>query len=627
MKNINYTILFCFLFGFGFTSIGQNNDEILREVKSIAEERKEKVQNFLSSNNVPETYKEGEVIYEIHDVVNGKPIYVSTDNSGAASDTRTANLLPGGSMGLSLEGEDMIIGVWEVGGITNVDHVEYNESGEESRIIIKDNTSNATFHSTHVTGTIAANGINADAKGMAPKSTVWNYNTSNVTNELTDAIATGNILLSNHSYGVSIVQDSGNLPAEFMGSYGSDARQWDLLMNASPFHLAVFSAGNNGNDEYEGGLAPNYDKLTGEKNSKNNMVVANVASVTYFGNLVIANLNSSSSRGPSDDGRIKPDISGMGTNIFSTAHTENNAYATATGTSMSGPGVAGSLLLLQELYNNEYGQYLKSSTLKALALNTASDAGNTGPDASYGWGILHSERAANAILDKGNGESVISIQTLADGETFTFQVTAAGGQDIKAMIAWNDPAGTAINNTVNSPTPALVNDLDLRVKKDQNTFLPWKLQLSDVTAPAIKADNIVDNVEQVIVTNPVGGNVYDVEITHKGSLTNGQQEVSIIVTGISATTLSNENFNKDLELNYWPNPAADYINISFDEATLGKDAIIKVYDLTGKQVITEKISGKQGNAYQLDVSKLRQGTYIMNITSSNGSYNSKLIKK
>ncbi|GGE24009.1 S8 family serine peptidase [Psychroflexus planctonicus] len=628
MKEIMKIVLFSILVLMGVQINAQltSDRNIRAEIKSITKERIERVEEYLKSNDAPRTKTKGHVIQVIHDIVDGKPIYRSTDNAGAADNTFTSSLWPGGSLGLDLEGENLVVGVWEVGGITRTSHVEYaDELG--SRVIVKDGSGNQTFHSTHVTGTIAASGLNTESRGMAPKSIVWNYNTNNVTSEIADAIDEINLLISNHSYGVSIVQDNGTLPVSYMGAYNNDARTWDLIANNNPFHLAVFSAGNNGNDQYEGGLAPNFDKLTGEKNSKNNMVVANVSSVTYFGDLIISSINNSSSRGPSDDGRIKPDIGGMGTDILSTGNQADDAYGTATGTSMAGPGVAGSLILLQELFNNEYGQFLKSATLKAVALNTASDAGNAGPDATYGWGILNSEKAANAILDKEAGSSVVSEQNLSEGETITFQVTANGDEAIKAMIVWNDPAGTAINNTENSPTPALVNDLDLRVTLNQETFLPWKLQLSDVTAPAIKEDNIVDNVEQVIVDNPTAGTVYTVEISHKGSLTNNQQDVSVVVTGIDSTTLNNEDFVSEFDLNYWPNPAENYINISFGDNLLANDGIIRIYDLMGKLVHQEKVNKKQDNNLRVDVSNLNKGTYIMNITTGNSNYNSKFIKK
>ena len=98
-----------------------------------------------------------------------------------------------------------------------------------------------------------------------------------------------------------------------------------------------------------------------------------------------------SSWGPTDDGRIKPDIVGIGENILSASSNSDDAYVTLTGTSVSAPNVAGSLLLLQEYYaRKNYGFMMRSSTLKGLALHTANEAGTTqGPDYQFGWGLLN----------------------------------------------------------------------------------------------------------------------------------------------------------------------------------------------------------------------------------------------
>lgn len=626
-KEIIFSI--CFALGMSFGLHAQNDkSEARREIERISAERENRVEQFLNSHtDVKRKIVRNNEIHVIFDVVNGQPVYRSTNsNAQAAVNIKTDVLQPGGSLNLNLEGEGMDVGIWEVGGTTLTTHVEFIDNNASSRILLPDNNSNATFHSTHVTGTIGAQGINPDAKGMAPKSNLLVYDVNSVESEVADAALDQDFLISNHSYGVAVLQDNGQtISPTIMGAYTSSARQWDLIANDAPYHLAVFAAGNSGNDEYEGGLAPNFDKLTYDKNAKNNLVVANVASVTYFGDLIISNVNSSSSRGPSDDGRVKPDIGGMGTNILSTASSANNSYGTATGTSMASPGVAGSLLLLQELYNNEFGEYLKSSTLKALALNTASDAGNAGPDATYGWGIMNTEAAALAILDKESQNSIISLQTLNNNETISFEVTADGSEDLKIMIGWNDPAGNPINNTVNSPTPALVNDLDLRISYNGETFLPWKLQLSDVTAPAIKGDNLVDNYEQVIVENPVAGAVYTIEINHKGNLVNAQQEVSVIGTGLTATTLSNEKFEQEYGMSIWPIPTKNQLNVTFKNEIAG-EANASIFDITGRRVFNENLPRLTSNE-SFDVSNLNEGTYILRIETKQGLITKKFIKK
>ena len=94
--------------------------------------------------------------------------------------------------------------------------------------------------------------------------------------------------------------------------------------------------------------------------------------------------------GPTDDGRIKPDISAKGgKHVFLYWSIKRfSSYArNFSGTSMSAPNVSGSLLLLQQHYNDLNGEYMLASTLRALALHTADEAGFApGPDYRFGLG-------------------------------------------------------------------------------------------------------------------------------------------------------------------------------------------------------------------------------------------------
>ena len=170
-------------------------------------------------------------------------------------------------------------------------------------------------------------------------------------------------------------------------------------------------------------------------------------------------INSSSSQGPSDDGRIKPDITGNGTDVYSTSNATNFSYASLTGTSMAAPNVSGTLLLLQQYYNELKGNYMKASTLKALACHTADEAGNIGPDPIFGWGLLNAKKAAETIFSSSEPlpSAIINELTINQGETYTIQVSASAGTKLEATICWTDPAGIARDSQLNSPSPALVN--------------------------------------------------------------------------------------------------------------------------------------------------------------------------
>jgi len=96
----------------------------------------------------------------------GFPLYYITNNNTiAAATTRANQLWPGGSSGLNLSGSSANmknkLGIWDGAAVLGT-HVEL-----AGRVTQKDNPSSTADHSTHVTGTMMASGVNPAAKGMA----------------------------------------------------------------------------------------------------------------------------------------------------------------------------------------------------------------------------------------------------------------------------------------------------------------------------------------------------------------------------------------------------------------------------------------------------------------------------
>ena len=531
-------------------------NQLFQDVKQREIREKAEVEEYAKNNNLP-IYRENKSggFDQLMRVVDGIPLYYSIDNAEAAISTRVPYLRTGGGLGLNLTGTGMVPRVWDGGPIHN--HQEY-----AGRITLVDGTirTSNSFHAIHVTGTILATGINAAAKGMAPAATARTFDWTNDQSEVITE-ATNGMLLSNHSYGTPITNPTTgvNLPAWYMGAYSQDAYDWDVIAYTFPNYLPVMSAGNDGSNN--GNATPTtagYDKLNGNKNSKNILTVANArdGAVDASGNLTVVSgaIHSSSSQGPTDDNRIKPDVTGdgagTGSGIFSTGNGAGTGgtttqYSTMLGTSMAAPNVTGTLTLLQEHYNNVNSNFMRASTLKGLACHTATDKGRVGPDAQYGWGYLDAKKSAEAIT--GNGlTSWISEETLSQGQTITMQFVATGaGTPLLGSICWTDVADQAkINNgVVNEAIADLTNDLDIRITQAANTYYPWKL-MPLATANATRAgDNAVDNVERINIDAPVAGTVYTVSVTHKGNLVNGPQKFSLIVTGVTSNftfkTLSN----------------------------------------------------------------------------------------
>ena len=501
----------------------------------------------------------------------GFPIYFTTnDNIISAATTSTNTVQPGGSLGLNLSGSSSFLNnklaVWDGGAVYRF-HQEF--SGKT--ITIAD-TSSIIDHATHVAGTMLAKGVYPPVKGMAfNASTLLSYDFNNDVAEMSKA-APG-LLLSNHSYGElgGWVFDDGfnrwewyGIPGDTVdytfGFYGDHTQAFDQVAYNAPYYLIVEAAGNAhgstgpavGQDYYgyksasdqtfvDKGPRPvsissnnGYDCISSTANAKNILTVGAVDPLPY-GPANSQGITTAyfSSWGPTDDGRVKPDIVGNGLNVLSTGSNSTTSYITLSGTSQAAPNITGSLYLLQEYYaQKNSGAFMRAATLKGLACHTAFDAGNVGPDYIYGWGLLDMKTAAQAITDNGT-KSQIKENTLAQGATQTFNVVASGNGPLMATISWTDPAGSITpDGTINDRTPKLVNDLDIRISDGTNTFMPWVLDPNNPSATATTGDNIRDNVEQVYVAGAIPGKSYIIKVSHKGTLMSGSQAYSLIVTGI-----------------------------------------------------------------------------------------------
>jgi len=520
----------------------------------------------------------------------GFPIYLKTDNNTtAAATTGTNTVQPGGSTGLNLSGSGTAINnklaIWDGGSVFR-GHQEF-----AGKTITLHDSVGVIDHATHVSGTMIAKGVYAPAKGMAfNAATLQSYDFDNDVAEMS-AAASG-LLLSNHSYGDAAgwyFNDSENhwewygLPGDSVdysfGFYGSRTQDWDKIAYNAPYYLIVESAGNSradtgpavGEDYYgyasktnqtlvdkgprPAGISSNdgYDVIATTGNAKNILTVGAVNSLingpASSSDISIAYF---SSYGPTDDGRIKPDIVGDGVDVLSTGSGSSTSYITLSGTSMSAPNVTGSLYLLQEYYaQKNSGKFMRAATLKGLACHTAFDAGNVGPDYIYGWGLLDMRKAAQAITDD-DGKSLIKENILQQGQKQTYNVVASGNGPLAVTISWTDPAGTATaDGTVNSRTPKLVNDLDVRVSDGTTTYSPWVLDPLNPSVAAKTGDNILDNIEQVYIPGVVAGKAYTITVSNKGTLQAGSQDFSLIATGVGGSPYcaSNPLSNADSRVN------------------------------------------------------------------------------
>ncbi|MFO7723821.1 MAG: S8 family serine peptidase [Bacteroidales bacterium] len=337
-------------------------------------------------------------------------------------------------------------------------------------------------HGDHCAGTIlGAGNLNPLAMGMAPAADLVVYSASNYP-------GFDSIFTQYQSLGIRLTSTSYSDGCN--AGYTNRTATMDEQIRTMPELMHIFSAGNNGTQNCSYGAGSGWGNITGgHKMGKNVIAVANV---TYKDELA-----NSSSRGPAHDGRIKPDVSALGTNVFSTS--ENNTYATKTGTSMACPGTTGTLALLYDAYNRHHGGNPHGGLMKSILMNTADDLGNPGPDFKFGYGRINAGRAGKVIKD-----TLWHTDLISQGDSLTYNLTVpAGTKDLRIMLYWTDYEGVV--NT----TKALVNDLDLRVIAPDSTWLPWVLNhlpnATTLNANATRKNDTLNNAEQITLVNPTSG--------------------------------------------------------------------------------------------------------------------------
>lgn len=617
MKKIYLLLLLVCLVMLTPTQQTQNTDPYQAYLEAIQTEsvaQEERIVQYLQENPQAESHYIGAHGQDValYDVIDGKPFYVENHNADAAEASGIDKLHTDGGLNLDLDGSGVVIGYWDNASPLAA-HLEFTDDSDPAnpfqRVVVLEASQNANNHATHTIGTIAAKGDDAGAKGMAPAVFVKAYlrggNDLNEVGSEVDA-ASDPIILSYHPYSGAYVvpQNPANglntaTNAWQLGAYPGPARQWDVLMSTRPFYLHINSAGNNGDEDnnVNGLIADSeYDKLAQfGTTSKNNLVVANASpTLDASGNFVSATIFSTSSQGPTDDLRIKPDIAADGDGVRSTL--ANGAYGTSNGTSRSGAVVTGAAALLQQYHNDQTASFMWGSTLKGLLLHTAiDDATNVGPDPHFGWGFMDAAAAVDVMethFDPDDDTALLEQNSLVEGTTdsYSLSFTADANAEVRATLCWTDLPGTAVSGgTFNDPAAVLVNDLDIVISSSGGTnYYPWRLEIdgSNIIATKVGA-NFKDPIERIDFVSPMA-DTYTLTVSYVDDLgANGvgaegdQQDYSLILSGITGlVTLPQDTINNPAPFIIYPNPSTDgsfYVEYGPTATTLS------VYGLDGRE--------------------------------------------
>ncbi|MFA9453244.1 MAG: S8 family serine peptidase [Candidatus Aminicenantaceae bacterium] len=409
----------------------------------------------------------------------------------------------------NISGKRIRVGIWDEGPVGS--HVDL-----EGRVTIVE-IGEISDHATHVSGTIGGKGLlDPRGAGMAPRSLIFSYDLwGDVVSEMLRANQNYGVLIANHSWGhySGWYGPSGTgwhwYGDELFGYYHAATGALDQFIREKDFP-SIKSAGNtrdgsflgphrHGGDitEFQHDLHPpnpDFGCLTILSVAKNALVVGAVMKdkvITAF-----------SSTGPTDDGRVKPDVVAPGFQIRSTM--PDDKYRGWNGTSMSAPAVTGISTLLIDYYQRLTKKDMRAAQLKALLVHSAEDLGNPGPDYVFGHGLVDAELASRVLRAASGGqakypddlEAVILKGSIDHKDKLTYEFAVPyGAKELRATLVWNDPPGSK-----------LVNNLDLWLRSSEGKKVkPYALKPRDPTAPAVRKRNTRDNVEHIRVESPASG--------------------------------------------------------------------------------------------------------------------------
>ena len=399
----------------------------------------------------------------------------------------------------NLHGNGYVAAMWDAG-------AAWPHSDYSSRLTVADGSS-SHFHATLVAGVLGGDGSQSyncgggtnQWRGIATEVQIISYDWNNPTGEHNNAVGFYHADVSQNSWGWNNCQPG--YCNEF-GDYDASSRIYDMITRGlyGDMITIVGAAGNDGQCSICAGSLPDYPYGTiggPIATSKNALAV----SATYS---TSDGWWTESSRGPTDDGRIKPDICAPGCGDYAgvkstyTNNCYNNEYC---GTSDAAPVVSGSAILLYEEYNNFYGEDPYPSTIRALFYSSARDLGNPGPDYMYGYGRINIKDAVDIIIDDAGAGFRIKQDEVYNSDVIAYEmnVTPDLGELVTTLV-WDDREATA------GAGIKLVNNLDLELESPSHIiYHPFILDPDNPATPATQGVDNLNNIEQIKVELPEDG--------------------------------------------------------------------------------------------------------------------------
>ena len=397
-------------------------------------------------------------------------------------------------------------------------------------------------HGTHVTSTLLGDGAGESfTQGMVPAATFHFYQ---LEADSSGILARWGSLydMFSHSYQQSArIQTNSWGNVNLIGEYSSDSRSADSYIVDEPSFLVLFSAGDLGDDGYE--------TITPPGTAKNVLTIGSSTTGSY-GSQSQGAVASTSSKGTTLDGRIKPDLVAPGVMICSAraeealfvegescsssthAGTEIPLYMTLNGSSMSTAVAAGAATMVrQHLRETQSLAEPRSDLIRAILINGADDLGAPDiPNPMEGWGQVN---VSNSIFPNAADEQLDLLydnsRELRPGHSFIYTIESDSSSKFDITLVWNDREGSAV---ANQSSPKLVNDLDLIATSPSGDVYYGNNFINGFSVKDGSSDDL-NNVERVRISFPESG-TWSIEVGHAGGYL---QDYAIVLTGDLTETL------------------------------------------------------------------------------------------
>ena len=436
-----------------------------------------------------------------------------------------------------LDGSGQIVAVADSG--LDEDHGDFGSRVIGNVDLIGDgSTADAhSGHGTHVSCTVLGDGSRGTYSGVAPEAELYfqamendnngNFQWSSINNMLNTAFNQGARIHTN-SWGSSSSNDWGKYTSS-SEDVDDRTRYYDQYYSGREGLSVLFAAGNDG---------PDSGTVGSPGTAKNTITVGNSQN-RYQG--APNSIMDGSSRGPVDDGRIKPDIVAPGGYVRSCRAQEatdiggatwsNTWYLEYTGTSMATPNAAGTAALIRE-YITEISQRPEpqGALVKALMILGARDVGTRDiPNMDEGWGRID----LKSTLAPNNGRGIwvddrSVLSSSGNSKSYNFNITSPG-QPFKAVLAWSDERGSRFSNT------QLVNNLNLLITTPSGVEYKGN-EFSQGRSIQGGTYDTLNNVEVVLIDSAEAG-TWTVKVTDSQHSGSKAQPYAIAVSGIGVNDL------------------------------------------------------------------------------------------